>query len=233
MTSESKLLILVPTELERKHLSAAGLQDAKATISCCGFGPVAAASRTSMLLAQSSWQHVVLVGIAGTYGKVEVGEACTFHSVAIDGIGASNGEHLLLPSELCLPQWDDVAETHLHGKRAIETGDQSQERRRIFERLSLTSVASVPAHDELLTVCAASGNTSERDLRVARFPDAVAEDMEAFGVALGCHMNDVPLTVVRGISNEAGDRDVSNWNIEGSLRSAANIVESIIDSLSL
>ena len=48
----------------------------------------------------------------------------------------------------------------------------------------------------------------------------MAEDMEAFGVALACHARQTPLTVVRGISNLAGDGDVAGWRIDEALTAA-------------
>jgi futalosine hydrolase len=48
--------------------------------------------------------------------------------------------------------------------------------------------------------------------------------MEGFGVAVACRLANVPLTIVRGISNRAGDRDHTNWNIEGSLEQAMQLI---------
>ncbi len=45
------------------------------------------------------------------------------------------------------------------------------------------------------------------------FPDAMAEDMEGFGVALACRFAEVPLSIVRGFSNWVGDRNHSNWKV--------------------
>ena len=49
---------------------------------------------------------------------------------------------------------------------------------------------------------------------------ALAEDMEAFGVALACRLHGARLTVVRGVSNRAGDRDVGRWRIGEALEEA-------------
>jgi futalosine hydrolase len=48
--------------------------------------------------------------------------------------------------------------------------------------------------------------------------------MEGFGVAVACRLANVPLTIVRGISNRAGDRDHSKWNIAGSLDQAMHLI---------
>ena len=75
----------------------------------------------------------------------------------------------------------------------------------------------------LLTCCAASANAQEAAARRDRFPEAVAEDMEGFGVAMACALAGVPLQIVRGISNEVGDRDHRNWQINTALTAAATL----------
>ena len=57
-------------------------------------------------------------------------------------------------------------------------------------------------------------------MRRERFPDAVAEDMEGFAVAVACTLAGVPLRVVRGISNLVGDRDPKHWRIPAALAAA-------------
>jgi futalosine hydrolase len=52
-------------------------------------------------------------------------------------------------------------------------------------------------------------------------PAAVAEDMEGFAVALACRLAGVPLTIIRGISNTAGDRDHARWRVPEALAAAA------------
>ncbi|MFM8578800.1 MAG: hypothetical protein ACKOCN_08370, partial [Planctomycetaceae bacterium] len=60
------------------------------------------------------------------------------------------------------------------------------------------------------------------------FPGAVAEDMEGFGVAMACRLVGVPLTIVRGISNIAGDRDTRQWRIRESLAAAADLTSLLL-----
>ena len=56
----------------------------------------------------------------------------------------------------------------------------------------------------------------------------MAEDMEGFGVALACRLGGVPLGIVRGISNDAGDRDKSRWQIPAALTAAAELALRIL-----
>lgn len=80
----------------------------------------------------------------------------------------------------------------------------------------------------LLTACAASATADDAALRRHIFPAAVAEDMEGFGVALACRLSGIPLGIVRGISNTAGDRDKARWQIEPALAAAADLAAEIL-----
>jgi futalosine hydrolase len=80
----------------------------------------------------------------------------------------------------------------------------------------------------LLTACAASADAADVAVRRRLFPTAVAEDMEGFGVALACRLAGVPLAIVRGISNDAGDRDKRRWQIGPALEAAASLARTFI-----
>ncbi len=82
--------------------------------------------------------------------------------------------------------------------------------------------------NKLVTVCAASANSHEAKMRLARHPSAIAEDMEGFGVAMACKLAGVPVQIVRGISNQVGDRDKRNWNIPAALEAASELVITLI-----
>ena len=82
----------------------------------------------------------------------------------------------------------------------------------------------------LLTVCSAAQTEAETFQRLGHFPEAVAEDMEGFGVALACRLQGLPLTIVRGVSNRAGDRRVSQWAITPALVAAAELLHDVLSS---
>ncbi|MEO2162378.1 MAG: futalosine hydrolase [bacterium] len=199
-SNDAPTLVLIPTPLERDRLeSLGGLGGNLGRVHLCGFGPVAAAARSAELLARLQPARVLLIGCAGTHspGTHPVGTAWRFDSVAIDGIGAGEGDQALGPADLGLPQWTEQGEP-VHDRLPLETGDAGL----------------------LLTVCSAAGDAAQAERRRARFPDARAEDMEAFGVAFACHLARVPLSVIRGISNEAGNRDKDGWQLDEALASA-------------
>jgi len=207
-----KLLVLVPTDFELQKLQpplADSVKRADGVMRTCGFGPIVAGIRTTQLLALYEPRAVILVGIAGALGpQLPIGTATVFSRIACYGIGAGSGSDFETASELGWPQWTDP-----------EFGQS-------FGDVIETAVESDPGGSPgsmLLTVCAASGSTEDVALRLNKFPHAVAEDMEAFSVALACRMARIPLTVIRGISNMAGDRDKTNWNVAAALEAAAEL----------
>ncbi len=64
-----------------------------------------------------------------------------------------------------------------------------------------------------LTVTGASANREHAALREKRF-GTLAENMEGYALALAGQRFEIPTAEIRGISNEAGDRNRSNWDFE-------------------
>lgn len=197
-------LILVPTALELGQLGQLGaFPGAAGRCLPCGFGPVSAAARTAQLLGELRPGRVLLVGIAGSLDleRAPLASAHTFARVHLDGVGAGAGAAFLPPSRLGFPLWE------------------GQSGERIFETLDLA--AGGPG--ELVTVCAASASPLEAAARRGHHPAATAEDMEGFAVALACRLAGVPLVLVRGIANAAGERARSAWRVPEALAAARQL----------
>jgi len=213
----SGLLVLVPTDLELSKLQPLlgdRVAQAGGILRTCGFGPISSGIRTMQLLAECRPTAVVLVGIAGAYGgDLAVGTAATFSRFACYGIGAGSGPSFRTAGELGWPQLIDRKSGLSYGE-IIPPPRESRS----------TEPDAGGAGRTLLTVCAASDSADDVDDRLRRFPDAAAEDMEAYSVAMACGMAAVPLKVVRGISNRAGDRNKANWDITAALDAAAELV---------
>lgn len=204
-------LILVPTELELDGLK---LPPGAETL-LVGFGPIAAAASLAAHLGQGGAPRsgrILLIGIAGTLDPevLPVGSAALFSRVACDGVGAGQGQERLSPSDLGFPQ--------LAGPPPV------------FDELPLAKAPS--AGGLLVTACAASATKEQARSRAARFPGALAEDMEAFGAALACHLLGLELFVVRGISNLAGERDKEKWQVQPALAAAAQRARELIEEVS-
>ena len=172
-------------------------------ITHCGFGPVAAAAIATDTIIAHQPRRVILLGIAGAYLSSEnnfrIGQAYRFGTVTVDGIGVGAGTEFQSANDLGWPQF---------------AGDQH--RPAIHDKIELSANSS----HHLLTVCAASATPTQAEHRQRRY-GASAEDMEGFAVAMACQLQNVPLEIIRGISNVAGDRNKSNWQIKDALNSAA------------
>lgn len=203
----------------------------------CGFGPVSAAARTAYLIVQLQPKRILLTGIAGALDRdLSPGHAYAFHQVAVYGIGAGSGDTYLNACELGWPHWSsrraDGSEFRINDQidlrhNASQTSDESEtlDAQPDDEVVESQRVAAEQTDDRLLlTVCAAAATQKEVRDRLAKFPTAAAEDMEAFSVALAARMAGVPLDIVRGISNIAGDRDKRRWRIVDALHSAADLI---------
>jgi futalosine hydrolase len=207
----SATLILVPTPVEHGLLDdLGGFPTGSGRVEVCGFGPVAAAARTAQRLALLRPRRVLLLGIAGTLDpeRRPVGSAALFGHLRLDGVGAGQGEAHRPAEALGFPQWPGDPE-------AEAIGDQL--------------VLDPGREEELLTVCAAAASPVEASQRRQRHPGARAEDMEAFGVGLACRLQGVPLRVVRGISNVAGDRERTSWDVPGALAAARSLAVEHLD----
>ena len=207
-----RTLVLVPTELERRHLARQSGFGVQAPCELCGFGPLAAAARTSVLIARHAPERVILTGIAGTFepSGLPVGTATIFARVAMHGVGVGTGAAFLPAGAIDFLHWP---------------GD-GQHDQAISDELELEAPVP-PAAGRLLTCCAASASADEARQRQDQFPGAVAEDMEGFAVGLACRLAGVPVAIARGVSNEVGDRRVDRWQIPEALDAAWLIVSDL------
>jgi len=212
-------LILIPTPLELSVITAslpsAALSDWD--LELCGFGPIAAASRSAALIERMKPEQVLLIGIAGSFGDLAIGSAATFAQVHCWGIGVGSGVAHQGADAMGFPQW---AGFPVGAGSPVGMGDSS-----IGQVIELPTSRSPHV---LLTCCSASANQHEADLKRAAVPAAAAEDMEGFGVALSCRIAEVPLTIIRGISNHVGERNQEHWQIEPALQAAAALATSEI-----
>jgi len=218
-------LFLVPTKFEFDQLSNSfhkNLAGKNCRIEIVGFGSVVSGVRTSHLIIELKPQMVILLGIAGKLsGTAEVGTAVEFDRVACYGVGAGAGSSFETSDEMGWLQWDQRSNEAL-----IES---------IGCSLSLNPSSdlyeeSLPTYAQLLTCCSASSNVSEVELKRSKFPEAIAEDMEGFSVAVACRFSNVPLRIVRGISNVAGERNRAYWKVEAAMHSAEEMVLQILSS---
>ncbi len=210
-------LFLIPTEMERQvmlRVPASKRIPETWSIELCGFGLVSAAARASQRIAELGATRVLLLGIAGSLDdSLPLGSAMTFERVVCDGIGVGSGAGHRSAGQLGWHQW---------------TGNETGET--IGDSIELSKHHA--SRGALVSACAASADPAEAVQRRKRFPDALAEEMEGFAVAMVCRLHRVPLTIVRGLSNRAGDRRIDHWCVDAAIASATEIALEIIDGSS-
>jgi futalosine hydrolase len=181
-------------------------------VELCGFGLVVAAAQTARLLEQYSPKQVLLLGIAGGYcSPAEIGTAWVFSEVACYGVGVGTGSEFRSAGKMGWQQWSSTDPRFIIG-----------------DSLVLNSPASHQFRRRLLSVTSAAENSRDVMLRKAYDPQAIAEDMEGFAVAAACRLTQTPLTIIRGISNLAGDRDKVNWKVSEAMQAAVALAQPLI-----
>jgi futalosine hydrolase len=167
-------------------------------------GVAEAAAVTARLLSAAEhrgepFDAVLCAGIAGGFlGRVEIGGlALATASVAAD-LGAASPDGFQALDELGFGTVRRDADPVLLGRL----------------RAALPPAVAGP----VLTVSTVTGTAEARDAAQQRYPDAVAEAMEGFGVATAVHGSPgVAFGELRTISNAVGPRDRSAWRIPQAL----------------
>ncbi|MDX6547130.1 MAG: futalosine hydrolase [Gaiellales bacterium] len=75
-----------------------------------------------------------------------------------------------------------------------------------------------------LSVAEASATPEQAAERHRKHPPALIEEMEGYAVAVAATLFEVPLTVVRGVSNAAGDRDRARWQTGPAMSAARSVL---------
>lgn len=209
------MLIIVPTAREAQHLFDGPLPSGETPVrtrvgevevdaALCGYGVAAAGVLAAIAVARAAPERVALVGICGTFDeqRLPVGGLFEAEEVRMHGIGRGAGEGHVGPAKTGFPQ---APGNGIHGA--------------VVDRLPV-GARSVGAGTRgvLLTVAASAARPEEAAWRRAAHPDALAEDMEGFAVALACARLRAPLTILRGASNVVGGE--GPWKHEQGLAAA-------------
>jgi futalosine hydrolase len=176
-----------------------------------------------LLFADGGPAPVAICGFGLAAAGVNAAHAVATHAAAADGVvlvGAAGtydesrhpvGSALLAGAVVC----DGIG---AGGKTPAELGFGGQ------DALAL----SPPGGPSLVSVAQASGDAHAAGAVAARHPGAAAEEMEGYAVALAAARFGVPLSIVRGISNRAGDRDPSRWRMAEALAAARERLSEVI-----
>ncbi|MET7708732.1 futalosine hydrolase [Micromonospora sp. NPDC005413] len=196
----------VPAEADAVR---AGLTDPTVTVTPVGVGPAVAGAATARLLALAEaagrpYRAVVSAGVAGGFaGRAEVGDTVLGTASIAADLGAESPDGFIPVDELGMPP-------ALLGGGSVVPADPG---------LLAALRAALPAATTglVLTVSTVTGTaTSTEELR-RRHPEAVAEAMEGYGVAVAAAQAGVPFAELRTISNPIGPRDRDAWRLREAL----------------
>jgi len=179
----SPLLIVTAVTAEAEAVRA-GVDLRHVVVETVGVGPAAAAAGTTRLLAAGSYRAVISAGIAGGFpGRAPIGSTVlATRSIAAD-LGAEVPGGGFLPVE------------ELGFGTSVVPADPA-----LLRELAAALPEAVTG--DVLTLATVTGTAATAEALAARFPRAVAEAMEGFGVATAAA--GLPFAELRTISNPIG-----------------------------
>ncbi|MEU4238822.1 futalosine hydrolase [Actinoplanes sp. NPDC026619] len=173
----------------------AGADPGNVVVEPVGVGPAAAGAGTARLLATGRYRAVISAGIAGGFaGRAPVGSTVLgARSIAAD-LGAESPDGFLPIEELGFGSSVLVADPVL--------------------LKGLTGALPDALAGDVLTLATVTGTAATAAILAARFPAAMAEAMEGFGVATAAAGAGLPFAELRTISNPIGPRDRAAWRLK-------------------
>lgn len=222
------MLVLIPSRLEVERLlpglvvgdapvpwpALPASSNELVMVGACGVGAPLSGVRTARLLATLRPRRVILAGLAGSYDEdaLPLGASFSPQLVELHGVGVGEGrDHLSL------------------GRAGAGLAAEAEEGE---GRLELGGSRPVGARGGgLLTVCAATASAEELVHRRQGHPACLAEDMEGWAVARAAREASVPLTILRGISNRAGERHRGSWRLTEAFDSLRAALEELLEEV--
>jgi futalosine hydrolase len=212
-----QILIVTAVDAERaaveRGLDAVGAQAAAVvTLIAGGVGAASVAAATAEALAREPHRVAVSAGIGGGFaGMAAVGALLVADRIIAADLGAED------------PQAPD-------GFASVDSlgfGSAAVDARPVAALARLGAVRG-----DLLTVNTVTGTAEGAARLMKRYPDAVGEAMEGFGVAVAAARFGVPAAEIRGVSNLVGPRNRDAWRIGEALAALTAAVPALIEGLS-
>jgi futalosine hydrolase len=165
-----------------------------------GVGIVSAAFTLGRLLAEIKVDQVIMSGSAGALpgSGIEVGDVAVASSETLAELGICTGEGLGETDSLNLPGFKQTI---------LLDEDLSSSIVRVADK------SGPICRGPFLSVAGVSNDHTHALARANRF-GALAENMEGYALALAGTQLGIRVAEVRGVSNIAGVRDKSTWNLD-------------------
>lgn len=183
-----------------------GENGARFEVMIAGVGPAAAAASTATQLAAEEYDLVVNAGIAGGFvDRTEIGSLVVADEIIAADLGVETPEGFLSVDKL------GFGTTRIQVDSGLVTRVANA-----FNAAGL-SVTTGP----VLSVSTVTGSRERADQLASQVPEASAEAMEGYGVAIAAQQRGIPVLEIRAVSNRVGPRNRDEWKIEEALESLA------------
>lgn len=215
--ANKRFLIVTAVEAERDAVIKGLDSDPRFDVIVGGVGQVATAISTTKALLHSKYDLVISAGIAGGFAnKAEVSSIVVSDEIIAADLGVETSEGFQSIDDLGFGGSSRIAVDPDLVKKVVTA----------YENAALP-VCQGP----LLTLSTVTGTKETAASLVNRVPNATAEAMEGYGVALAAHECGVPCLEIRTISNPVGPRDRQAWKIKEALerlQSASKILAEVL-----
>ncbi|MFD2369158.1 futalosine hydrolase [Brevibacillus sp. GCM10020057] len=215
--TEKRVLVVTSVEAERDAVLCGLGGDTRFAVRVGGVGPMAAAASTARIAAtEGPYDLVVCAGISGGFVEhAEVGSLVVASEIVCADLGAETAEGFLSLDELGFGS----ARVPVEQKLAARLTERLQE-------------AGLPAKlAPVLTLSTVTGTAETAAALSRRMPEAAAEAMEGYGVAVAAQAAGLPVLEIRAVSNAIGPRDKSAWRIKdalAALEAASSVLREVI-----
>jgi futalosine hydrolase len=195
-------------------------------VTCAGgVGKVNAAAATAVLIDRYRPQLVINTGCAGAY----IGSG-----LAIGSLVVASEEILADDGVIISEGWQDLSYMNLPtvgqgGQNCYNTLPLS---RRLAEKaMQLADYYGVFLMRGRFTTVSTCSGTFERGEELARYWNAIAENMEGAAVAQICLRCGVDCLEIRGISNRVEERDPGTWDIPRAVEAAQRFILKYLEEM--
>jgi futalosine hydrolase len=209
-------LIVTAVDAERDALER-GLADVSealresVTLLVGGVTAAVAAATTAVALARAPYDVVVSAGIGGVFPEAgAIGDLLIAERIIAADLGADGPEGFQSVEELGFGT-TVIPAVALDGLKAVAGRDA--------------------VRGDVLTVSTGTGTAERAAWLRTRYPSAVGEAMEGYGVAVAAAQFGLPVAEIRAASNLIGPRDRSAWRIGEALSTLTAAAASIVEGL--
>ncbi len=212
----NKILVMTAVELERQAVLRGLKGDRRFTVLLSGVGSASAAANTAIALSKENYDMVISMGIAGGFlEKADIGSLVVATEIIAADLGIETRDGFQMIEELGF------------GTNRIRL-DHEIVAQVMF---GLEQTGMTVQKGLVITVSTVTGTAETAAALTSRLPDATAEAMEGFGVAIAAQQFGIPILEIRGISNAVGPRQRELWQMDDALQAIESASTVLVEVL--